>query len=178
MKPKSLIRQHAPTRLQDATIERLLPAIALAAQRADDDAIAVGASKFGGAPDVPAGFAWPSWDERPLSFMAQINLEEIAPFDIENKLSASGLLLFFYFMADEDGMAVGRTPIKRAVGASCMSRANYRAPRCPTERTTNPRSKPPLSRRARFGARQNIPITSTANNGTIGPMRILTRGSK
>ena len=99
---ESLIRQLAPARLQDATIERLLPAIALTARRADDDEIAIGASKFGGAPDVPTGFAWPRWNETPLCFMAQINLAEIAPFDIENKLPASGLLLFFYALNEED----------------------------------------------------------------------------
>lgn len=99
---EALIRQYAPARLQDAVIEKLLPAIALSATRADDDAIVVGASKFGGAPDVPAGFEWPHWNEKPLGFMAQINLDEIAPFDIGSQLPSSGLLSFFYFMADED----------------------------------------------------------------------------
>ncbi len=88
--------------MQDAVIERLLPAIALAATRADDDEIAIGASKFGGAPDVPDGFAWPMRDDAPLVFMAQINLAEIAPFDIENQLPSSGVLSFFYDM-NEDG---------------------------------------------------------------------------
>ena len=93
---EQLIRQYAPTRLQAASIERLLPAIALTAKRADDDEIPVGASKFGGAPDVPQGFEWPSWDGQPLGFMAQINLEDIAPFDLEGTLPASGILSFFY----------------------------------------------------------------------------------
>lgn len=104
---ENLIRQYAPARLQDAVIERLLPSIALAATPTPDADIAIGASKFGGAPDVPEGFLWPMWNERPLSFMAQINLDEIAPFDIENKLPSSGLLSFFYFMADEDEWPYG-----------------------------------------------------------------------
>ncbi len=99
---ETLIRQHAPARLQDAVIERLLPAIALAATRKGDAEIAVGASKFGGAPDVPEGFAWPLWNDLPLSFIAQINLTELAPFDIENRLPSSGLLSFFYCL-NEDG---------------------------------------------------------------------------
>ena len=55
----ALIREHAPQRLQDSLIELLRPAIALGIERCDDDSIAIGASKFGGAPDVAAGFEWP-----------------------------------------------------------------------------------------------------------------------
>ncbi len=79
------IRQHAPQRLQEPLIALLRPALALSATRADDSQIPLGASKFGGAPDVPAGFEWPKWNEKPLGFLAQINLEEVAPFDLENK---------------------------------------------------------------------------------------------
>ncbi len=119
---ETLIRQHAPARLQDAVIERLLPAIALTATRADDADISIGASKFGGAPDVPADFAWPMWkptnygqsagaqsygEAAPLSFVAQINLNEIAPFDLKSQLPKSGTLSFFYFMADELTMPWG-----------------------------------------------------------------------
>ena len=102
LEAENLIRQHAPARLQDAVIERLLPAIALAATRTDDADIAIGASKFGGAPDVAAGFEWPMRDEIPLNFIAQINLDEIAPFDIQNQLPSSGVLSFFYDL-NEDG---------------------------------------------------------------------------
>ncbi len=68
-----LIRKHAPARLQTALIELLRPAIALSATRVEDAQIPLGASKFGGAPDVPLGFVWPTWDEKPLGFLAQIN---------------------------------------------------------------------------------------------------------
>lgn len=62
-------------------------------------------SKFGGKPAVPAGFEWPRFDaenydgetaNRPLSFLCQINLEEICSYDKENLLPKKGLLLFFY----------------------------------------------------------------------------------
>ena len=99
----ALIREHAPLPLQQSLIDLLRPAIALNATRRDDDAIAIGASKFGGAPDAPAGFEWPTWNERPLGFLAQINLEEVAPFDVENLLPASGLLSFFYSWEDWQG---------------------------------------------------------------------------
>lgn len=99
---ETLIREHAPARLQNALISLLRPAITLTPTRTDDAQIEVGASKFGGAPDVPADFEWPKWNELPLGFLAQIDLEEVAPFDVEGLLPKSGLLSFFYFLADED----------------------------------------------------------------------------
>ncbi len=95
-----LIRAHAPVRLQEPLIELLRPTIALSATRAEDSEIAIGASKFGGAPDVPQGFEWPTWNDKPLGFLAQINLEEVAAFDVEELLPKSGLLLFFFFALD------------------------------------------------------------------------------
>lgn len=62
-------------------------------------------SKFGGKPAVPAGFIWPRFESadydgetanRPLSFLCQINLEEIKAYDKENMLPKKGMLLFFY----------------------------------------------------------------------------------
>ncbi len=99
---ETLIRQHAPVRLQEPLIALLRPAIALSATRADDALIPLGASKFGGAPDVTAGFEWPTWNGEPLGFLAQINLEEVAPFDVEGVLPRSGVLAFFYYFGDGD----------------------------------------------------------------------------
>ncbi len=93
---EQLIRQYAPQRLQEQLISLLRPAIALTATRTDDAQIPVGASKFGGAPDVPDDFEWPMWNGKPLGFLAQIDLEEVAPFDVEEVLPKSGLLSFFY----------------------------------------------------------------------------------
>lgn len=65
-------------------------------------------SKVGGRPVVPNDFVWPEYkgsrycgDEpssRPLSFMAQINLADIAEYDTENLLPKTGVLSFFYEM--------------------------------------------------------------------------------
>ncbi len=98
---EQLIRQHAPARLQEQLIALLRPAIALTATRTEDAQIAVGASKFGGAPDVPIDFEWPMWNGKPLGFLAQINLEEVAPFDVEGLLPKSGLLSFFYDLKEQ-----------------------------------------------------------------------------
>ena len=63
-------------------------------------------SKIGGKPFVPKDFEWPYYtgvdylDEnlkrRPLSFLAQFNLKDIAPFDSDNVLPKSGMLSVFY----------------------------------------------------------------------------------
>lgn len=66
----------------------------------------IGATRFGGAPDVPADFEWPYFETstyedevvkpRPLSFLAQFCCEDLAPYDAENLLPKHGLLSFFY----------------------------------------------------------------------------------
>ena len=99
---EQLIREHAPARLQEQLISLLRPAIALTATRSDDAQIPLGASKFGGAPDVPLEFEWPMWNEKPLGFLAQINLEEVALFDVEGVLPKSGLLLFFLSLDEQN----------------------------------------------------------------------------
>lgn len=71
-----------------------------------DDALPVGSSKLGGQPDLPADFLWPEYEgegygdncvkRRPLAFLAQINLKDVANFDREGLLPKTGLLSFFY----------------------------------------------------------------------------------
>ncbi len=65
----------------------------------------IGTTRFGGKPDVPKGFKWPYFEgedyggerkSRPLSFLAQFDLEEIAQFDTECILPKTGVLSFFY----------------------------------------------------------------------------------
>lgn len=65
-----------------------------------------GSSKFGGRPDVPAGFQWPEYEApagpegagrpRPLAFLAQFDCASLAPLDPEGLLPPAGLLSFFY----------------------------------------------------------------------------------
>jgi uncharacterized protein YwqG len=72
------------------------PAISLSARRAGRVKLAPGASKLGGAPDLPAGAKWPSWRRRPLAFLAQLNLEDLAGFSSCADLPREGLLQFFF----------------------------------------------------------------------------------
>lgn len=60
-----------------------------------------GTSHLGGMPDLPDGSAWPAWQGKPMSFVAQIRLEDIARFPPAHDLPSSGLLSFFYDAAQE-----------------------------------------------------------------------------
>ena len=74
---------------------------------AGKDEYKTGATRFGGQPDVPPGFVWPSFlgenadgvvKSRPLSFLAQFNCADLAQYDTEHLLPDHGLLSFFYEM--------------------------------------------------------------------------------
>lgn len=74
---------------------------------AEKEKYKLGATRFGGQPDVPPDFVWPTFEgesydhvvkNRPLTFLAQFNCEEMAQFDIEHLLPDHGLLSFFYEM--------------------------------------------------------------------------------
>ncbi len=71
----------------------------------DGEELSLGASKVGGQPHMPAGFVWPRFEaadcegevaERPLAFVAQIDLAAAAKFDVDHRLPESGFLYFFY----------------------------------------------------------------------------------
>lgn len=73
-----------------------------------DGPVIWGRTRFGGQPDVPADFQWPTYvtdtayDEtvkpRPLAFLAQIDCGALACMDPEGLLPRRGLLSFFYEM--------------------------------------------------------------------------------
>ena len=62
-------------------------------------------TKIGGKPDLPPDFEWSYYEgedfngvieNRPLSFIAQINCAEIKPYDKDDLLPNTGMLYFFY----------------------------------------------------------------------------------
>ena len=64
-----------------------------------------GSSKIGGKPDLPKDFQWFYYkgedykkivENRPLSFLMQINCEEVHKYDKESLLPEKGMLYFFY----------------------------------------------------------------------------------
>jgi uncharacterized protein YwqG len=60
----------------------------------------IGFSKLGGLPALPPGIDWPLWNEKPQSFLAQIDLAEINAV-LPSFLPSSGRLYFFYDQAQE-----------------------------------------------------------------------------
>ena len=70
---------------------------AISMSSTDKGEMIVGDSKFGGEPDVAKGFTWPVTDDnRPLSFVFQVNLKDVSTYDKEHILPSSGMLYFFY----------------------------------------------------------------------------------
>ncbi|MCQ3931963.1 MAG: hypothetical protein DPW16_16040 [Chloroflexi bacterium] len=71
----------------------------------DDHEIPVGASKLGGAPDLPPNEQWPYWKVgEPLSFICQLNLAEATQHDAQKVLPTSGMLYFFCDVRDNRGV--------------------------------------------------------------------------
>ena len=59
-------------------------------------------SKFGGSPDIPNGFNWPSFQGKPMAFLCQIVLEEITGYEPSHLLPKTGVLYFFAHTALKD----------------------------------------------------------------------------
>ncbi|CAA9202035.1 YwqG family protein [Flavobacterium collinsii] len=90
-------------------------------KEADESSISIGQTKIGGRPDLPPEISWQTETStveierkflffnnrkedtitKPLSFVAQINLSEVSPYDKEELLPKEGLLYFFY-SAEQD----------------------------------------------------------------------------
>ena len=60
----------------------------------------LGESYIAPIPSVPKNFKWPQNHKLPLSFLAQINCKDLAPYDTENLLPKNGILYFFYEMKE------------------------------------------------------------------------------
>ncbi|HEY8600727.1 MAG TPA: DUF1963 domain-containing protein [Thermomicrobiales bacterium] len=107
-------------RVADDLAALVRPSIRLTATAADEGALVPHASKFGGQPALPEGVAWPTarlrvpppsaafraaYPDLPLlsppgiialPFIAQLWLNDVAPYDAEGLLPPTGLLSFFY----------------------------------------------------------------------------------
>ena len=79
----------------DELVSRLDFSLDIQNEEATDKDIAIGAHKLGGSPDVAPDFAWPCWNEEPLTFIAQFDLSSLTPLDPKGLLPTQGLLSFF-----------------------------------------------------------------------------------
>lgn len=69
------VRKHKLERKLEALEVAAVPCLALTTRRGRQAPL--GASRFGGAPDLPGGVEWPQEDGRFYSFLAQVNLAEL-----------------------------------------------------------------------------------------------------
>jgi uncharacterized protein YwqG len=78
-------------------LQLILPTVLIEVEQVGLKAAAtIGASRMGGAADVPTGFEWPSWKGEPLAFIAQLNCAELPRLPGYEGLPTTGLLSFFY----------------------------------------------------------------------------------
>lgn len=78
----------------------LKPSIRILNKETCEENITVGASKFGGRPDLPKGISWPNFSiNKPYSFIGQINLGDL-------QLPTNGVLpeygIIYFFLATEN----------------------------------------------------------------------------
>ncbi len=69
----------------------------------------LGASRFGGWPDLPVGTDWPRWQGRPMAFLAQIELAHAHAMQPGLRLPGQGLLLFFLGCGEDSYAPEGDT---------------------------------------------------------------------
>ena len=97
-----LIDEHQLSDYKDLILEHSKPAIYIQREYVpDEDDLPIGASKIGGNPDLPADFEWRYYNELPLTFLAQIKLSDVAPYDVDHVLPKAGWLYFFYEVEQE-----------------------------------------------------------------------------
>src|SRR4051794_24936937 len=88
-------KHRTPKKVVSAVVEKMLPSIRLVPQPATEAELPLGASRIGGCPDLPSRTKWPrcpETDDGPFRFVMQVNLAEVAPFDVAKVLPKKGLL--------------------------------------------------------------------------------------
>ena len=111
----TLLRSYGLTRVANQLEQIALPSIRIVSTAIRESLLSPGTSKLGDLPDLPPEIEWPTWNDVPLAFIAQINLAEVHPFDKMGVLPPSGLLSFFY---DADHLPVCYDPAWRG-GVAC-----------------------------------------------------------
>ncbi len=81
--------------------------IRLQTNQVNESSLSIGASKLGGMPDLPPEVSWPERNGLPQSFIAQIHLNEVRPYDTNRLLPQDGMLWFFY---DAQQQTFGEAP--------------------------------------------------------------------
>jgi uncharacterized protein YwqG len=91
-----LIAASPLARLRDQLLPLIAPSIRLRTRTslAADWEPGARRTHLGGQPELPHDFVWPTGAAGPLAFLAQIDLVEVAPFDVAGLLPSTGTLSF------------------------------------------------------------------------------------
>lgn len=89
------LRDHGLSRYVDALSPLVRATIRVEPRSATAEDQRIGASRLGGAPDLPEALPWPADEQGPLPFIAQFDLAVLAPLDLGHQLPPHGLLSFF-----------------------------------------------------------------------------------
>ncbi|PEG10730.1 YwqG family protein [Bacillus wiedmannii] len=105
-----LIDKYGLTHLKEELINTVFPCVKVVPKQ--EETVAVGSSKMGGVPDLPAIFEYPTHKGNPLQFLAQFNLNDLQNVGIDHNLPKTGMLYFFsienYFEEDVKPTEAGR----------------------------------------------------------------------
>ncbi|MDR2995620.1 cytoplasmic protein [Bacillus cereus] len=105
-----LIDKYELTHLKEELINTVFPCIKIVPKQ--QETIAIGSSKMGGVPDLPASFEYPKYKGNPLQFIAQFNLSDLQNVGMDHNLPKTGMLYFFsienYFEEDVNLVEAGR----------------------------------------------------------------------
>ena len=97
---KHLIKVYGFEELEDTLLQHARPSIRVQTKRVEDEnELAIGQSKIGGRPDLPTNMDWvkviSEGKSASLQFLAQIDLADVQPYNVENLLPDRGILYFF-----------------------------------------------------------------------------------
>ncbi|WP_342719112.1 YwqG family protein [Bacillus paramycoides] len=105
-----LIDKYGLTHLKEELMNTVFPCIKVVPKQ--EETVAIGSSKMGGVPDLPATFEYPTHKGNPLQFIAQFNLNDLQNVGIDHDLPGTGMLYFFsvenYFEEDVNPTEAGR----------------------------------------------------------------------
>jgi hypothetical protein len=106
----------------EAILSEAQPAVSLFAAEVTErdkrlplERIPVGASRFGGVPDLPGGTQWPEGNSEPLTFILQLSLPSL-PAVPDSPLPSKGMLWLFHGTSTADDV-----PTPGTTSASCWA---------------------------------------------------------
>jgi uncharacterized protein YwqG len=85
----------------DELIDLAEPAVRLEIAPIDQANLTAGQSRLGGLPDLPPAHPWPTWRGKPMGFIAQIRLSDVAATWAESGLPHRGYLYFWFDLNEQ-----------------------------------------------------------------------------